>query len=212
MEARADGSARLALKFKPAGRSGIQRISCDVPPEGLVQLVLFTEALCLRAAAGLPAASEVALEGLALSFDPDRQDILVERQAGYSQQSARLPAGSFLSGMAAMTEICIARAEASKHGQDLKALLAGCPAPDGLAALPARDEAEQVLHHLREIALLLLTQEAAARGSALARKLRGKKSRDQAEESVRSLLHGLAAELVAPREAPSATPAPAAEA
>lgn len=206
MQAREDGSARLALKLKLAGRSGIERISCDVPPDGLVQLVLFSEALCLRSAAGLPAAAEVAFDGLVLSFDPARQDILVERQAGYSQQTARLPVGSFLAEMAAMTEICIARAETSKHGQALKELLAGCPAPEGLEALAGKDDAEQALHHLHEIALLLLVQETAARGSALARMLRGKKSRDQAAGAVRSLLHGLAAELVAEPAPLSASP------
>ncbi|MCB4456864.1 hypothetical protein [Leisingera sp. McT4-56] len=195
MEAREDGGARLALNYKHAGRSGIQRISCDLPQAGLLQLVLFAEALSLRKRFGEPAASDVAIDGLTLSFDPAQPDLHVVRQAGYSSQAARLPLAAFHSAMAEMTDLCIARAEASKHGPALKHLLAECPPPAALAAQLGQDDGDLAMHQLREIALLLLAQDAAARGSALARKLRGKKSQDQARAAVSSLLQALATEL-----------------
>ena len=48
IEARDGGGARLALNYKHVGRSGIQRISCDLTSTSLLQLVLFEEALSLR--------------------------------------------------------------------------------------------------------------------------------------------------------------------
>lgn len=196
MEAREDGGARLALKYKHAGRSGIQRISCDLPQAGLLQLVLFAEALSLRRRIGHPVASDVLLDGLVISYDPAQRDLHVERQAGYSRQTACLPVAEFHSEMAGMTDICITRAEASKNGPALKRLLADCPAPAKLEGLLGQDEADLAMHQLREIALLLLAQEASTRGSALARKLRGKKSLEQAGEAVSGLVLELAAELV----------------
>ena len=196
MDAREDGGARLALKYKHAGRSGIQRISCDLPQAGLLQLVLFAEALSLPKRFGNPIASNVSLDGLEMSYDPEQRELHVERQAGYSRQTACMPVEVFLSEMAVMTDICIAWAEASKSGPALKRLLAGCTAPAELAMLLGQDEADLAMHQMREVALLLLVQEASARGSALARKLRGKKSQDQAQEAVNSLVLELAAELV----------------
>lgn len=196
MEAREDGGARLALNYKHAGRSGIQRISCDLPQAGLLQLVLFAEALSLRMRFGHPVASDVSIDGLVMAYDPAQQDIHVERQAGYSRQTARMPVEVFHSEMAGMADVCIGRAEASKHGPALKHLLAECPAPSELESRFGQDAADLAMHQLREIALLLLAQDASVRGSALARKLRGKKSQDQAREAVSGLVLELAAELV----------------
>ncbi|MFW8634716.1 hypothetical protein [Cribrihabitans pelagius] len=196
MEAREDGGARLALNYKHAGRSGIQRISCDLPKAGLLQLVLFAEALSLRKRFGHPVASEVSIHGLEMSYNPARRDLHVARQAGYSRQTACLPVADFCSEMAGMTDICIARAEASKYGPALKRLLAEGAAPAELEGLLGQDEADLAMHQLREIAFLLLAQAASARGSALARKLRGKKSQDQAREAVSGFVLELAAELV----------------
>ncbi|KIC36838.1 hypothetical protein [Leisingera sp. ANG-M7] len=196
MEARETGGARLTLNYKHADRSGIQRISCDLPQAGLLQLVLFAEALSLRKRFGNPIASNVSLDGLEMSYDPAQRKLQVERQAGYSRQIACIPVEVFLSEMAGMTDICIAWAEASKNGPALKRLLAGCTAPAELAVLLGQDEADLAMHQLREMAVLLLAQETSARGSALARKLRGKKSQDQAREAVSGLVLELAAELV----------------
>lgn len=195
MEARQDGGARLALNYKHAGRSGIQRISCDLAQDGLLQLVLFAEALSLRKRFGQLAPSGLTVDGLTLAFDPAQPDLHVLRQAGYSSQTARLPLTAFHAAMAGMTELCIARAEASRHGTALKLLLADCPPPPPLAAQLGQDEGDLAMHHLREIALLLLAQDAAARGSALARMLRGRKTQDQARAAVSSLVQALAAEL-----------------
>jgi hypothetical protein len=51
------------------------------------------------------------------------------------------------------------------------------------------------MHQMREITLLLLVQEVSARGSELARQLRGKKSQEQAREAVNCLFLEHAAEL-----------------
>ncbi|UWQ28310.1 hypothetical protein [Leisingera sp. M523] len=196
MEARENGGARLALNYKHIGRSGIQRISCDLPQAGLLQLVLFAEALSLRKRFGRLIASDVSIDGLKISYDPARRDLHVERQAGYSRQTACLPIADFHFEMAGMTDICIAWAEVTKNGPALKRLLAECAAPAELERLLGRDEADLAMHQLREIALLLLAQETSTRGSALARKLRGKKSQDQAQEAVSGFVLELAAELV----------------
>ncbi|UWQ74311.1 hypothetical protein [Leisingera sp. M658] len=196
MEAREDGGARLALNYKHAGRSGIQRISCDLPQAGLLQLVLFAEALSLRKRFGNPFASDVSLDGLEMSYNPAQRELHVERQAGYSRQTACMPVEVFHSEMAGMTDICIAWAEASKHGPTLKRLLFECAEPAELERLLGQDEADLAMHQLREIAFLLLVQETSARGSALARQLRGKKSQDQAQEAVSGFVLELAAELV----------------
>ncbi|MEW2912612.1 hypothetical protein [Leisingera sp. JC11] len=196
MEAREDGGARLALNLKHASRSGIQRISCDLPLAGLQQLVIFAEALSLRKRLGHLVETDVSIDGLEMSYDPAQRELQVARQAGYSRQTARMPVEMFLTEMAEMTDICIVRAEASKHGPALKCLLAACAAPAELEGLLREDEADLAMHQLREIAFLLLVQEASARGSALARMLRGKKSQDQAREAVSGLVLDLAAELV----------------
>lgn len=107
-----------------------------------------------------------------------------------------MPVEVFHSEMAGMTDICIDRAEASKHGPALKRLLSECAAPAELERLLGQDEADLAMHQLREIAFLLLSQEAFARGSALARQLRGKKSQDQAQEAVSGFVLELADELV----------------
>lgn len=196
MEAREDGGARLALNYKHAGRSGIQRISCDMPQAGLLQLVLFAEALSLRKRFGHPVASDVFIDGLEIFYDPGQRDLHIERQASYSTQNARMPVDVFQSEMAGMADICISRAEASKHGPALKHLLAECAPPAEFGKTLGQYESDLAMHQLREIALLLLAQEASARGSALARKLRGKKSQDQAREAVSGFVLELAAELV----------------
>ncbi|OED49623.1 hypothetical protein AB838_06085 [Rhodobacteraceae bacterium (ex Bugula neritina AB1)] len=194
LEMREDGGAWLALSYKHAGRSGIQRISCDLQHADLVQLVLFAEALSLRKRFGHPVSARVSTQGLEISYDPAQRDLHVVRQAGYSKQSACIPVAAFDAEMAGITDICFARAEGSKHGPALKRLLAECAAPAELLERLAEDEADLAMHQLREIALLLLTQEADTRSSALARKLRAKKSQEQAREAVVRFLLALAAE------------------
>ena len=194
MEPREDGGARFVLNYKHIGRSGIQRISCDLTQTDLLQMVLFAEALNLRNRLGPSAASDVAIDGWQVSFVPAQRELILERQAGYSQKTARMPVDVFLSEMAGMTDICLARAETSKNGPALKSMLAECRPPAEFERLLGLDLADLAMHQLREIALLILAQDAAIRGSVLARKLRGKKSQDQAREAVISLVLTLAAE------------------
>ncbi|MEN8738992.1 MAG: hypothetical protein ABF308_04330 [Phaeobacter gallaeciensis] len=196
MEARDGGGARLALNFKHVGRSGIQRISCDLPPTSLLQLVLFEGALSLRNRFGFRIASNVSLDGLEMSYDAAQREIHVVRQAGHSRQTACMPVEVFHSEMSVMTDICISRAEASKNRPALKRLLAEYAAPAELALHQGQDEADLAMYQMREVAFLLLEQEASGRGSALARMLRGKKSQDQAQEVVNRFVLELAAELV----------------
>lgn len=201
MEARDGGGARLVLKYKQTGQSGIQRLSCDLPPAALARLVLFAEGLSLDQSFGLHRAAEFSAEGLTLAFDPARADLGIERQAGYSRQSTRLPAAVFLSEMAPMAELCFAQAEASKHGGDIKRLLGNSPVPDRLQQGLPEDAADQTMHQLREIALLLLVQEAGVRGSALARRLRAKRSQAQAQAIVDNLVQEIAEVFVPARDA-----------
>ena len=131
-----------------------------------------------------------------MSYDPAQREIHVVRQAGYSRQTACMPVEVFHSEMAGMTDICIARAEASKNGPALKRLLADCTVPAELALHLGQDVTDLAMYQMREVAFLLLVQEASGRGSALARMLRRKKSQDQAQEAVNGFVLELAAELV----------------
>lgn len=196
MESRAEGGARLALQYKHADRSGIQRLSCDLSRGELVQLVLFAEALSLAdslAPLAPPSAqAELALEGLILRRAGSAAMIEVERLVGYSRQATALPVRSFLTEMSQMTDLCIAEAEASRHGPALLDLLAQAPLPQGLLARLDGDAAEQLMHQLREIALLVLCEESAQRGSPLARLLRSRKGQEEAQALVNGLLRQLA--------------------
>ncbi|TNE64894.1 MAG: hypothetical protein EP336_13895 [Rhodobacteraceae bacterium] len=192
IEALKDGGAKLALNSKHDTHSGIRRVSCEISPDELLQLVVYAEALSLRQHLGHPASSSLSVDGLELSYDPATRDLHVVRQAGYSRQTARIPVEIFQAEMAGMTEICMARAEASKHAAVLTQLLAECAGPEEIDKQFGQDEADLILHQLREIAFLLLVREASTRGSALGRKLRGKRSQDQVRETVREILLELA--------------------
>ena len=110
-------------------------MSYDLPQAGLLQLVLFAEALSLRKHFGNLIASDVSLDGLVMTYDPTQQELHVERQAGYSRQTACLPVADFHSEMAGMTDICIVWAEASEHGPALTRLLFACADPTELEKL-----------------------------------------------------------------------------
>ncbi|WP_417273610.1 hypothetical protein [Celeribacter halophilus] len=198
IEAQPDGGAKLTLNYKEAGQSGLQRMSCAVSQDDLLQLVLYAEALSLRRHYGHPVASEVSADGLTLRYDPDSPELHVERRSGYTTQNATIPVRDFLSRMAEMTDICIAVGEASRHGPCLKALLDECARLSGLGVIAEPDAADQALHQIQEIVFLLLVQDASTRGSELARNLRKKASRDQALEMVNATLCALVAELLLP--------------
>ncbi|NIZ15400.1 hypothetical protein HCZ87_18715, partial [Phaeobacter sp. HF9A] len=90
----------------------------------------------------------------------------------------------------------LADALASKHGPLLRDLLRDTVLPEGRAQGATPDQAEQILHQLREIALLLLAREASTKGSALAAKLRRKGLREEAARMVQDLMDQLAAEMI----------------
>lgn len=191
MEAQPEGGARFSLQYKHAERGGIQRLSCDLARGDLVQLVLFAEALSLNQSLAHPQDSQVEVNGLSLHYTAGRDLLSVTRQAGYSRQDCDLPLRAFLGEMPQMTDLCIAEAEASKHGRVLLALLAECTLPAPVAAQLTQDKADQILHQLREIALLVLAQEAAVKSSVLARKLRARKSLDEAQALVQQVIFAL---------------------
>lgn len=64
MEPREDGGARFVLNYKHIGRSGIQRISCDLTQTDLLQMVLFAEALNLHNRLGCIGCSNRWIAGL----------------------------------------------------------------------------------------------------------------------------------------------------
>lgn len=191
MEAQPEGGARFSLKYKHAERGGIQRLSCDLTRGDLVQLVLFAEALSLNQSLAHPQDSQVEINGLCLQYTAGHDLLSVTRQAGYSRQDCDLPLRVFLSEMPQMTDLCIAEAETSKHGRVLLALLAECQLPAPVAAQLTQDKADQILHQLREIALLVLAQDAAVKSSVLARKLRARKSLDEAQTLVQQVIFAL---------------------
>ena len=195
--AQPEGGARFSLQYKHAERGGIQRLSCDLTRADLVQLVLFAEALSLNQSLDHAQDSEVEISGLTLTYVAGADTLSVSRQAGYSRQDTRLSMRAFLAEMPQMTDLCIAEAEATKHGPLLLSLLADCHLPDTVADHLTQDKADQILHQLREIALLVLAQEATQKGATLTRKLRAKKSHPEAQVLVQQVIFALA-EGVAP--------------
>ncbi len=192
METRENGTGRLSLSFRGERGSGISRIACDLTQDGLLQLVLFAEANGLRDTLGDTGRSELLLNGLVLDDDPTRGEITVLRKTGFSEQTARVGRDVFQAEMAGVVDICLARAEESKHGERLKELIAACPLPEQLQDRLAPDEADAVRHRLHEIALLLLAANTMERGSPLARLLRRKKDQTEAEREVAGFVRSLA--------------------
>lgn len=101
IEVLTDGGAKLALNSKHDTHSGIRRVSCEISPDELLQLVVYAEALSLRQHLGHPASSSLSVDGLELSYDPATRDLHVVRQAGYSRQTARIPVEIFQTEMRA---------------------------------------------------------------------------------------------------------------
>lgn len=141
--------------------------------------------------------TELALNGLVLKYAfGDTDQISFDRQFGLSSKTVFCPLMAFHAEAAKVTDVCLARAEASKHGALLKDILANCLIPGTLSATMDPDAADQVFHRLREMMLLILVEEVASRGSALARKLRGKKTRLDAAKEIDAVLASLAREFI----------------
>ncbi|MDX2482697.1 MAG: hypothetical protein QNK42_03460 [Pseudodonghicola sp.] len=194
---RDDGSARLSLSYKGARQNGIDRISYEISARGLVQLVLFEGSISLQDALGAPRRSELALDGLVLKYGPgDMDQLSFDRQLGFSSQTALCPLKEFHAAVAEITEICLAQAEASKHGAFLKSILAQCRIPETLLSSMDPDTADQIFYRLCEMTLLILVEDVASRGSTLARKLRGRKTQKDAAEMIEAVLVSLVSEFV----------------
>ncbi len=189
---RDDGGARLSLSYKGAEQHGISRISCDIPAADLVQLVLFDGSISVQTALGAVRRTELTLGGLVLKYGAVNPDLLsFDRQSGFSSKTAFCSMQEFHSEMADITDVCLARAETAKHGAVLQDMLARCPVPEALSGSMEPDAADQVFHRLREMTLMILAQQVAARGSGLARNLRGKKTRQDAVHDVHAVLVSL---------------------
>ncbi|MCA0964010.1 hypothetical protein [Salipiger bermudensis] len=199
MDMRDDGTCRLSLSFRGDRGTGISRLSCDLSRDDLLQLAVFAEACGLREALGESEPSELELEGLTVANDPKRAELTVVRQQGYSEQSAKVGRAVFQAEMAGVVEVCLTRAEESKHGETLRELLSEITPPEPLLAGLSPDVAEMTLYRLREIALMLLAARAAERGSSLGRLLRAKKSRERAVDEITAYLSALAGNLL-PRQ------------
>ncbi|QOL80369.1 hypothetical protein [Pseudooceanicola spongiae] len=195
IDMRDSGGARLSLSYKDAERNGISRISCEVAPQQLVRLVLFAEAISAAHSGDRLDPMSVSLDGLNIRYDVTHMESLTfERQLGYSTQIAPATLRDFLTEMAGIADVCLARAESSKHGSLLKELLSEVPMPHCLSSSLPEDAAEEILYRLREMALLILVDDASHKTSSLARKLRGKKSRPEVCAKVEDLLLTLASE------------------
>lgn len=190
-----DGAARLSLSYKGGRAHGISRISSEAAPKEMVQLVLFDAAIDLRNALGAPRSTELVLDGLVLRFAPlDAGQLSFERRLGFSSQTAFCPLTEFHGEMAQVADVCLGRAETSKHGGLLKDILAQCPIPAALSDRMDPDVADQMFHRLCEMAFLILAEDIASRGSVLARKLRGKTTQQEAAGMVTAVLQSLVRE------------------
>ncbi|ETX13445.1 hypothetical protein OCH239_10380 [Roseivivax halodurans JCM 10272] len=198
VDMRRDGGARLALSYRAADRGGIQRLACDIAAADLVRVVLLVETLGLQEALGAPVAAELDIDGLQIATDGTGDGIRLVRQQGYNSQEARMELATFSCEMSGITEACLARAAESKHGPVLTGMLEECPMPEAIASVMDEDGAEQVYHVIREMALLILAEEAETKGSELARKLRAKKRREDAYADVCAALDALSAAFLPP--------------
>ncbi|EIE50948.1 hypothetical protein AL036_09675 [Salipiger aestuarii] len=190
MDARDDGTARLSLASRGSGR-GISRIACDLSQADVLQLVLFSEAAGLRDAVGDYARSTLDLDGLTLEDDPGADRLLLSRRTGYSEQTAELGRELFQAEIACVVDICLTRAEESRHGEILRDMIATVPIPLPLYPRLDPDTGDALKHRLREMSLMLLSDIAMTRGTALGRLLRGKKTHGQAQEEVTALVGAL---------------------
>ena len=191
-----DGTAHFSLTYRDPRQSGISRLSCDLSAVDVVKLVLFSEAASLHREMAANGQSEVELEGLFLSHDPSRDALWIERKVGFSTQTTEMPFSEFHTSMAEVTDICLTRARDSKHGEAIAEFLNQSTRIEALEFTHAPDDADQVHHRINEIALILLADDACRRGSDLGRKLRGKKTLEEARSHVISLVETLAAELL----------------
>ncbi len=196
MDLRDDGSARLSLSYKGGRQNGISRISYEVASSDLTQLVLFDGTIGLHAALGTSRPIALALDGLVLEYGSgDPAALTFERQLGFSSQSAPCPLQDFHAGLSEATDVCLARAETSRYGPVMRDILSRCPVPEVISARMDPDSADQIGHRLREMTLLILAEDVAQKGSALARNLRAKKTRDIAQGMIGDVFISLAREL-----------------
>mgnify|MGYP005989398837 CR=1 FL=1 len=190
MDARDDGTARLSLASRGSGR-GISRIACDLSQGDVLQLVLFCEAAGLRDAFGDYARSTLDLDGLTLEDDPGADRVLLTRRTGYSEQSGELGRDLFQAEMAGVVDICLARAEDSRHGETLRQMIGAVAIPLPIYPRLDPDAGDALRHRLQEMALMLLCDIAANKAAPLGRLLRGKKTREQAQDEVIALVGAL---------------------
>lgn len=198
LDVRDDGSARLSLSYAPEGRHGLARLSCDLAPADLVALSLFSEAIDFRARQGadMPASLEVA--GLRISRNAGSTTAQLSRSLAMKEQHASVDWADLQARMADIVDLCLARAEESRHGPALKAMIAEADlagGPDGETLL-IMDEVQA--HRLREMAFLILAETTSDKRAPLARMLRGKKGQAAAADHVHQTLRTLALELLAP--------------
>lgn len=196
LDVRDDGTGRLALSYSPDNRHGLSRLSCSIAAPDLVQLVLFCEAVDLRAMLGAPADAMIEFDGLSIDIRAGHPEVGIVRTQGHVRQEATVGWSDLQSEIAGVLDICQARAEDTKHGPVLKEMLWAHDVPASLPHHLPEDLSEAVFHRIREMAFLLLAEEAATKGSPLARKLRGKKTREAAERQVAGVLTALIAEFV----------------
>lgn len=190
MDARDDGTARLSLASRASGR-GISRIACDLSQSDVLQLVLFAEAAGLRDAVSDFSRSTLELDGLTIEDTPQDDRVLLARRTGYSEQTGELGRDLFQTEMAGVVDICLVRAQESKHGELLMDMIAKVVIPLPLYPRLDPDAADALRHRLQEMALVLLCDVAGNKGSDLARLLRGKKTHDQAQDEVTALVGAL---------------------
>lgn len=191
IDLRQSGGARLALSYRAVDRAGIQRLACDLSASDIVRLVLFAETLDLQGILGTPLTAELDLDGLRVETDDTGHSIRLVRRQGYNTQTAHVDFSAFASEMSGVTEASLSRVAETKHGSVLAEMLEESPTPAAIATTLDEDSADQVFHVIREMALLILCEEADTKGSDLARKLRSKARREEVREDVYAALEVL---------------------
>ncbi|WP_145962923.1 hypothetical protein [Mangrovicoccus ximenensis] len=195
---RDDGTARLSFIYRTPSQPGISRLSCDLSAAGLKRLVAFCEICDLQSGRPLPLGLE--LEGLALRYRPGTPALLHLMRIGrHAADSMTAPFADLQSELAEAADRCLAAARQSRRGRMIWELLGECRTPAEMPVHLPWDEADHIFHRLSEITLLSLSEEAENPRSALARKLRRKKSSTEALEHVEAALSAHARMLFAGR-------------
>ena len=194
------GRTRLIAAYRDPDHGRFRRISQLLSVEETTQLVLFSEAIRLQRVVGTPGNAAVEVGASNLSHDPDSTHIRLTRSVAplNEVQATTVDVETFLSTIEPVTCQVRERAQSSKHGQSLAEHLDGMRLPDSMTAA---SQSEEITSRLRDIAMILLVEQASRKGSDFGRLLRAKSRQAEAKAEVASVFEQIAQGFAPPAKA-----------